>query len=475
MADLLPEYRVKARNTSAGGENPMHDDAGARARGFPGALVPGVTVYAYMTQPLAAAFGAAWLTRGTASVRFVKPVLEGEELTVSGTVISRDPITCIRCASNTRAHSSTLVMPVSKVCEAHLLQPNRFYEWQRIFFENGVDFSAPEFLSFSASGPDHGPVSSPARPHGDLLLLGGGKDSAVALELLEQSSPGLATMVLNPIRPAIESAAIAGLGGPLVARRTIDPLLLELNRQGYLNGHTPFSAYLAFLGVFVAALHGLRQAIVANERGAGEESLIYRGLPINHQYSKSVHFERRFREYCARHLTPDVSYFSYLRPLYDLQVAALFAKFPQHHLSFRSCNVGQKTDSWCGNCPKCAYVYLSLFPFLGEEDLSRIFGADLFTHPEIQHHIKALVGLEGHKPFECVGTVEESVVAVELGIAKCLAGGTPCPPFLKAVAEALGIDDAAVNGARSWLARNWGSEHFLPETYSGELRTLVTR
>ena len=345
----------------------------------------------------------------------------------------------------------------------------------QFFFENGVDFSAPEFLSFSASGPDHGPVSSPARPHGDLLLLGGGKDSAVALELLEQSSPGLATMVLNPIRPAIESAAIAGLGGPLVARRTIDPLLLELNRQGYLNGHTPFSAYLAFLGVFVAALHGLRQAIVANERGAGEESLIYRGLPINHQYSKSVHFERRFREYCARHLTPDVSYFSYLRPLYDLQVAALFAKFPQHHLSFRSCNVGQKTDSWCGNCPKCAYVYLSLFPFLGEEDLSRIFGADLFTHPEIQHHIKALVGLEGHKPFECVGTVEESVVAVELGIARCLASGTPCPPFLKAVAEALGIDDAAVNGARSWLARNWESEHFLPETYSGELRALVTR
>jgi transposase len=29
-------------------------------------------------------------------------------------------------------------MPVSKVCEAHQLQPNQFYEWQRIFFENGA-------------------------------------------------------------------------------------------------------------------------------------------------------------------------------------------------------------------------------------------------------------------------------------------------------------------------------------------------
>src|SRR5688500_8797400 len=47
-------------------------------------------VYAYMTQPLAAAFGPAWLTRGTGSVRFVKPVLDGEELVVRGAVTARN-------------------------------------------------------------------------------------------------------------------------------------------------------------------------------------------------------------------------------------------------------------------------------------------------------------------------------------------------------------------------------------------------
>jgi acyl dehydratase len=88
--DTLPDYRVKARNTSSNSENKIHDDATARRYGFRGALVPGVTVYAYLTEPLVAAFGPAWLERGTASVRFSKPVLDGEELHATGVVATRD-------------------------------------------------------------------------------------------------------------------------------------------------------------------------------------------------------------------------------------------------------------------------------------------------------------------------------------------------------------------------------------------------
>jgi len=88
--ESLPEYRVKARNTSSTGENAIHDDAVAQSYGFRGGLVPGVTVYAYLTQPLVATFGAAWLERGTASVRFLRPVLDGEEAVVAGAVTARD-------------------------------------------------------------------------------------------------------------------------------------------------------------------------------------------------------------------------------------------------------------------------------------------------------------------------------------------------------------------------------------------------
>ena len=88
--ELLPAYRIKARNTSATSENKIHDDDTARRYGFRGGLVPGVTVYAYLTEPVVAALGPAWLERGTAAVRFLKPVIEGEELAATGAVTSRD-------------------------------------------------------------------------------------------------------------------------------------------------------------------------------------------------------------------------------------------------------------------------------------------------------------------------------------------------------------------------------------------------
>jgi len=88
-SDALPEYRVKARNTSSTSENAIHHDDVARRYGFAAALVPGITLYAYLTHPIVEALGPAWLSRGTVSVRFVKPVHEGEELTVTGAITER--------------------------------------------------------------------------------------------------------------------------------------------------------------------------------------------------------------------------------------------------------------------------------------------------------------------------------------------------------------------------------------------------
>src|SRR2546425_709171 len=74
--------RLRARNTSEASENKIHDDATAASFGFRGGLVPGVTVYAYMTVPIVEQFGLAWLERGSMQVKFHQPFYDGEEVIV---------------------------------------------------------------------------------------------------------------------------------------------------------------------------------------------------------------------------------------------------------------------------------------------------------------------------------------------------------------------------------------------------------
>jgi acyl dehydratase len=76
-------YQVEAYNTSKASENKIHDDAVARRFGFSGGLVPGVDVYGYMTHQPVARWGRAWLERGVAECRLLKPVYDGETATVT--------------------------------------------------------------------------------------------------------------------------------------------------------------------------------------------------------------------------------------------------------------------------------------------------------------------------------------------------------------------------------------------------------
>lgn len=83
MTQLLGPYRVTAFNIAKDSDNKIHDDAVARRFGFKAGLVPGVEVYAYMTHLPAARWGRAWLERGTAECRLLKPVYDGDEAIVA--------------------------------------------------------------------------------------------------------------------------------------------------------------------------------------------------------------------------------------------------------------------------------------------------------------------------------------------------------------------------------------------------------
>jgi len=248
-----------------------------------------------------------------------------------------------------------------------------------------------------------------------LIPIGGGKDSVVTLELLKEpfeSTP----LILNPRQASIETILAAGYEKEnfVEIKRTIHPTLLELNDLGFLNGHTPFSALLAFICVFAAALSGSKQIALSNESSANEPTDQISG--VNHQYSKSIEFERDFREYVAKYISEDIKYFSFLRPLSEYTIARLFATFPNHFNSFKSCNVGSKSDSWCGNCAKCLFTYIILSPFVERDILIEIFGKDLYDDQLLLQHFNELIGQTEVKPFECVGTIDEVNMAVNMAL-----------------------------------------------------------
>ena len=239
-----------------------------------------------------------------------------------------------------------------------------------------------------------------------LIPVGGGKDSVVTLELLRNRLPAI-PLIINPRGATNECVAAAGFTEEQTAiiKRTLDPTMLKMNAECYLNGHTPFSAMLAFYTVLLGFATQSKYIALSNESSANEPTVP--DTEINHQYSKSVAFENDFRHYVEKYIDADIQYFSFLRPLNELQIARFFSRAKGYHKVFKSCNAGSKTDSWCGKCPKCLFTWLALSPFLKRSELTAIFGKDLLKDNDLRHTLDQLDGSVEVKPFECVGTVGE--------------------------------------------------------------------
>ena len=123
-------YTVRARNLAAESDNKIHDDEVARKFGFTGALVPGVEVFAYATQPFAAEWGEDFLTRGEIAVRFRRPVYDGEDVTVSAApgsdgydVTLTGPDGEVRALGTARLADAPHIPDVSRYVETPLADP----------------------------------------------------------------------------------------------------------------------------------------------------------------------------------------------------------------------------------------------------------------------------------------------------------------------------------------------------------------
>jgi hypothetical protein len=254
-----------------------------------------------------------------------------------------------------------------------------------------------------------------------LTAIGGGKDSLVSIEALR--AVGVEQTVTWIGTSPLIAACAARTGLPTLSMtRQLAPLLFEYNRQGAYNGHIPVTAINSAILVLAALLHGCNQVVFSNERSAsyGSEILDEQGrvvAEVNHQWSKGWAFEKVFGAYIERHVAADLHYYSLLRPMSELAVARQFAKTDRYDAHFSSCNrnfhiLGDRpANRWCGQCPKCHFVFLALAPFMPKPRLMGIFGRNLLDEPALAPGFDALIEYRDHKPFECVGEGQESRAA----------------------------------------------------------------
>ncbi|MCD6550497.1 hypothetical protein J7K24_03055 [bacterium] len=356
----------------------------------------------------------------------------------------------------------------------------------QFFYENRIDWRKKDFIKIEAQKKPKKTEKSlhlyqEKLKNRVLIPIGGGKDSPVTVEILKKAKKQIGCFSLNPTPAAKQIIKIAGCKKPIIVERKIDPKLFTLNQKGFLNGHTPFSAYLAFLSVFLAIIFDYKYIAFSNERSANEGNLKYLGKIINHQYSKSFEFEKKFDNYCKKYLTPVAEYFSFLRPLYEIQIAKLFSYYPKYFPVFLSCNEAFKTYSgrkkpsskWCGNCPKCLFIFALLYPFLNRIKMRKIFGENLFRKVSLLPLMEQLIGEKKFKPFECVGTKEESLIAFYLSWKKDK-NRLNKPFLLKHFEKKILPRYKNLETEAKEILESWNKENNLPKIFEDILRKNIT-
>ncbi|MGO9750508.1 MAG: endonuclease domain-containing protein [Solirubrobacteraceae bacterium] len=317
-------------------------------------------------------------------------------------------------------------VPPSVSCETGDPPPATSALLQALYSEGLAEFAVVNDLpalpdpAFPAAGAAAGTGrSQPAAPLRRVLVpVGGGKDSVVAIEIVRRAGLELALFSVGNARPIEGTASAAGAPRLQVTRR-IDSRLLDANAAGALNGHVPVTAIVSAVALLSAALHGFDAVALANERSASSPNRIWNGVEVNHQFSKSARAERLLAAAVAE-IPGAPAIFSILRPASELAIARAFARMPQYHPVFTSCNRVFKLDpalrstSWCCDCDKCRFVFLILAPFLDPERMRAIFGAAMLDDETQFEGFARLTGTGGHKPFECVGEVQESAAAIGL-------------------------------------------------------------
>ena len=376
-----------------------------------------------------------------------------------------------------------IACPPTVIIKDRALTPEQIGWWKKLYFNglgefyytNGISEEFEDFMTINCDSTkptrSFAPMTTPKltsnKKPSVMIPVGGGKDSVVSIELLKDKAD-VNCYVINSRGATDSTVEVAELTDKTIyAKRTLDKNMLDLNAKGFLNGHTPFSALVAFSSIIAGYLNNLDYVALSNESSANESTVL--DSYVNHQYSKSFEFEADFRSYEKNYIGSGVFYFSFLRPLSELQIAMLFSRFKKYHGIFKSCNVGSKQDIWCGHCPKCLFVYIILSPFLSLEELDAIFGKRLFEEETLMEDFDKLCGILPEKPFECVGSRDEVNASITETISKYAAKQIQLPALLMHYQDAAVVPSIAFDK----YIKQYSKEHALNDYFESIIKDAL--
>ena len=255
-----------------------------------------------------------------------------------------------------------------------------------------------------------------------LVAVWGWKDSIVSMELLEKAWIDFNTVVFWKLDEIKDSTIKIIWKKNILIKRILSENLFDLNDSWYYNWHIPITWVIAFVLEIVSYLYDYKYIVLSNEKSANNWNLDWEWLSINHQYSKSLEFEKDFDSYICNYISSNIKYFSLLRWFYELKIAEIFSYIWKRYFAyFSSCNNNFKIHSkwnhnwcWCLECPKCAFVFCILRAFLPKEEMIYIFSRDLYEDKKLDDLFRELLWISWHKPFECVWESEEVYLAMYL-------------------------------------------------------------
>ncbi|MBO1053416.1 MAG: hypothetical protein HEQ25_15880 [Dolichospermum sp. DET73] len=301
------------------------------------------------------------------------------------------------------------------------------------WYENNIsNYQQPEIIYSQKLG-----VSQPTSILGDnqtiLAGCGGGKDSILAMKMLEVGGIPFASMQYShsvygkaDVQHDLISQVLEGVKPIQKHQISIYDNFSEFSflklyfpeNSGITAPETPVSI---FESLILMLNKGYNYLCLAHEKSANTGNLFWDeiGKEVNHQWGKGLAAEQILDQFIQEHLLTNFKYFSILQPIYDFRIFKNLSKYPEFIPKIHSCNV-QKP--WCKKCSKCTYVWLGLMAFSQQKIVDKVFKTNLFNDVDLLPTFREIVGLSAHKPFECIGEIEESRLLMKRCLERGLTG-----------------------------------------------------